>query len=163
MALRAGYVGVKKSLLGVINSLAGAKVVKSIGDGLKLTAAGKLSADINTETMEFKSGKLSAKATSINYDTDEVATGNKWIDDKDIYVKVLTGVGIGQNQWGAPVDLGVVVDKVIDFHVQSTDGGGAYSPGLASAQVTTETTSSIKFISALTSFTNATVIVYYTK
>lgn len=64
MALRAGYYGVKKNLLSVINKLSGAKVIKTIGDGLKLTSAGKLSCDIDTETMEFKNGKLAAKATS---------------------------------------------------------------------------------------------------
>lgn len=89
MALRAGYVGVKKSMLGVISSLAGAKVIKTIGDGLKLTSAGKLSVDINTETMEFKGGKLSAKTASADYDTDEVDTGAKWTDGKPIYRKVI--------------------------------------------------------------------------
>ena len=89
MALKAGYVGVKKSVLGVISSLAGAKVIKTIGDGLKLTNAGKLSVDINTETMEFKSGKLSAKTASADYDTDEVDTGAKWTDGKPIYRKVI--------------------------------------------------------------------------
>jgi len=94
MALKAGYVGIKKSMLGVINSLAGAKLIKTIGDGLKLTSAGKLSADINPETMEFKSGKISAKATVVNYDTDEVDTGAKWIDGKTIYRKVLSGTSV---------------------------------------------------------------------
>ncbi len=61
MALRAGYYGVKKSVLAAISNLSGAKIIKSIGDGLKLTNAGKLSCDIDTDTMEFKAGKLSAK------------------------------------------------------------------------------------------------------
>lgn len=61
MALRAGYIGIKKSLLNTIKGLSGAKIIKTIGNGLKLTAAGQLSADIDTDTMEFKAGKLSAK------------------------------------------------------------------------------------------------------
>ena len=61
MALRAGYYGIKKSVLAAISNLSGAKIIKSIGDGLKLTSAGKLSCDIDTNTMEFKAGKLSAK------------------------------------------------------------------------------------------------------
>ena len=89
MALKAGYVGIKKSMLGVISSLAGAKIVKTIGDGLKLTSAGELSADINTETMEFINGKLSAKTAAVDYDTDEVDTGAKWTDGKTIYRKVI--------------------------------------------------------------------------
>lgn len=64
MALRAGYYGIKKSVLAAISNLSGAKIIKSIGDGLKLTSAGKLSCDIDTDTMEFKSGKLSAKGGS---------------------------------------------------------------------------------------------------
>jgi len=61
MALRAGYYGIKKSVLAALSNLSGAKIIKSIGDGLKLTSAGKLSCDIDTDTMEFKAGKLSAK------------------------------------------------------------------------------------------------------
>lgn len=61
MALRAGYYGVKKSVLDAIAGMVGSKIIKSIGDGLKLTSAGKLSCDIDTDTMAFKSGKLSVK------------------------------------------------------------------------------------------------------
>ena len=43
MALKAGYIGIKKSWLGLLNSLNGAKVIKTIGDGLSLTNKGKLS------------------------------------------------------------------------------------------------------------------------
>lgn len=64
MALRAGYYGVKKSMLAKIASLAAAKIIKTIGDGLKLTSAGKLSCDIDTDTMEFKDHKLAAKSSS---------------------------------------------------------------------------------------------------
>jgi len=89
MALRAGYYGVKKSVQAVISNLSGAKIIKSIGDGLKLTSAGKLSCDIDTDTMEFKDHKLSVKQSGssggITYSTTEVNTGRKWIDGSDIY------------------------------------------------------------------------------
>lgn len=87
MALRAGYYGIKKNILSTINRLSGAKIIKTIGDGLKLTSAGKLSCDIDTDKMEFKSGKLSVKAVSTNYSTDEVETGQKWVDGRSIYMK----------------------------------------------------------------------------
>lgn len=48
MALRAGYIGVKKSMLGLINSISGSKIIKSIGSGLSLSNAGELSANIKS-------------------------------------------------------------------------------------------------------------------
>lgn len=42
MALRAGYIGIKKSMLGLINTLGSAKLIKSVGDGLNLNNSGKL-------------------------------------------------------------------------------------------------------------------------
>lgn len=73
MSLRAGYYGLKGTMSKVLEKLAkdtsGMKIIKSIGNGLKLSNAGALSADIDTDTMEFKGGKLAAKITS-GYDTD---------------------------------------------------------------------------------------------
>ena len=88
MALKAGYYGVKKSLLDIITGLAGSKIIKSIGNGLNLTDAGALSTDIDTDTMEYKNGKLAAKSVSWDYSTDEVDTGQKWVDGRPIYCKV---------------------------------------------------------------------------
>lgn len=62
MALKAGYIGVKKSMLGLINKLATSKLIKTVGDGLTLTSAGTLKANIDTETMEIVNHKLSSKA-----------------------------------------------------------------------------------------------------
>lgn len=42
MALKAGYVGIKKTMIGLINSLSSAKIIKSFGDGLDLTSDGEL-------------------------------------------------------------------------------------------------------------------------
>lgn len=88
MALRAGYYGIKKNVLSAISGLSGAKIIKTIGDGLKLTAAGKLSCDIDTDSMMFKSGKLAAKVSSTQYATTEFETGEKWINGKEIKGKV---------------------------------------------------------------------------
>lgn len=80
MALRAGYYGVKKNVLATIAGMAGAKIIKTIGDGLKLTSAGKLSCDIDTDTMTFKSGKLSAKGGTWSMVGDEPTTGLVEVD-----------------------------------------------------------------------------------
>lgn len=69
MALKSGYIGIKKSMLGLINNLSSSKLIKSIGNGLSMTTAGKLSANIDSDTMEFKNGKLAAKITS-GYEAD---------------------------------------------------------------------------------------------
>lgn len=115
MALKAGYIGVKKSMLGLINSIASAKIIKTIGNGLKLTSAGTLSADIDTETMEFKNGKLAAKATALDYSTTEQNTGVKWTDGKTIYRKTYNiGDATGTKQL---IDtLGSDVSDIINFY-----------------------------------------------
>ena len=62
MALKAGYKGVKKSVLDSLLSLLGSVAIKDIGDGLALDSDGELAADIDTSTMEFtEEGKLAAK------------------------------------------------------------------------------------------------------
>lgn len=90
MALRAGYYGlknsVKKTLEKLASDLAGAKIIKSVGDGLSLSDQGALAANIDSETMEFKDHKLAAKIPSYpSYSTTEFNTGKKWIDGKDIF------------------------------------------------------------------------------
>lgn len=65
MALKAGYKGVKKSFIDRLSTLLTAKVIKSIGNGLSLSEQGALAAEIDTETMEFKTGKLAAKLPTI--------------------------------------------------------------------------------------------------
>jgi len=90
MALKAGYYGIKKSLLDMITGLAGSKVIKSIGNGLDLTDAGALSTDIDTDTMEYKNGKLAAKSVNWDFATaNAVPTGQKWIDGKELYCRVV--------------------------------------------------------------------------
>lgn len=79
MALKAGYKGVKKSVLDSLLSLLGSVVIKDVGDGLTLDSSGELSADIDNSTMEFKEGKLAAKITS-GYTQDVL-----WGDDSITY------------------------------------------------------------------------------
>lgn len=124
MALRAGYYGVKGNLLSVISKLGGAKIIKTIGDGLKLTTAGKLSCDIDAETMEFKNGKLAAKPTGYDFSTDEVDTGQKWIDGKSIYCKVIDDQSVtvpGGSTFGT-IDLSSLnIDTPVRCYVSSSD------------------------------------------
>lgn len=90
MSLKAGYIGVKKSMLGIINSLSVAKIIKTIGNGLKLSNAGSLAADLDNDTMEFKNGKIAAKAVAVNYSTTEKLLPEKWLNGESLYRKVFT-------------------------------------------------------------------------
>lgn len=98
MALKAGYIGIKKSMLGIINGLASAKLIKSFGDGLNLTQAGKLNMTAATtskiggvkigEGLNINDGVVSVSASCVvDYSSTEVDTGIKWIDGKTIYAK----------------------------------------------------------------------------
>lgn len=104
MALRAGYYGlknsVKKKLEKLAADMAGAKIIKSFGDGLDLTNAGKLNLTAATASklggvkvgvgLEIVNGKLNVTATgSLDYSLEEQNTGVKWIDGKDIFQKTL--------------------------------------------------------------------------
>lgn len=120
MALRAGYYGLKKSLIETIAKLSGAKIVKSIGDGLKLTAAGKLSCDIDTSTMEFKNGKLASKGSSVDYSTNEFDTGRKWIDGSTIYGRTITKAAF------ASADEFVLTDAIDNIHYLYSEGSYTY-------------------------------------
>lgn len=122
MALRSGYYGLKNATVKAVQKLlsdtAGAKIIKTIGNGLKLTSAGTLSCDIDTDTMEFKNGKLAAKGTGgFDYSTDEVITGQKWIDGKDIYCKVLSNQSLSIPGGGTYFDISLTdlnIDTPVD-------------------------------------------------
>lgn len=105
MALRAGYVGIKKTMIGMIEKLSSAKIIKTIGNGLKLTSAGTLSCDIDSNTMEFKSGKLAAKGGGVVYAETEYSTGDKWIDGSVIYGIVKTDLSIPLNAYSLNVTI----------------------------------------------------------
>lgn len=110
MALKAGYYGVKRSVLRVIEGLAGSKIIKSIGNGLKLTNAGTLSVDIDTDTMEFKNGKLSGKAGLYDFQNIVFETGQKWIDGKNIYGKSYSFDTVTDNM---TIDSALSADNII--------------------------------------------------
>lgn len=86
MALKAGYIGIKKSMLGLINSLASAKLIKSFGDGLNLTSAGKLNLTAASaskmggvkvgEGLSIENGVLSASGGGLVYETDKNNAGS---------------------------------------------------------------------------------------
>lgn len=107
MALRAGYYGIKKSVLRTIEGLAGSKLIKTIGNGLKLTNAGTLSVDIDSDTMEFKNGKLSVidSGGSYDYSTSEFDTGQKWINGKSIYGIVKPNLTLPVNSFSLNVEV----------------------------------------------------------
>lgn len=69
MALRAGYYGlknsVKRSLEKLASDMSGAKIIKTIGNGLTLSDQGALAANIDSDTMEFKDHKLAAKLPTL--------------------------------------------------------------------------------------------------
>ena len=116
MALKAGYVGIKKNILDSLMTLLGSKVIKTIGNGLTLSEVGALSTDIDTDTMEYKNGKLACIATGgVDYSESEVNTGLKWTDGRDIYMKSgsLTS-GITMNDLNT-ILTGVVADVIIDY------------------------------------------------
>ena len=102
MALRAGYYGLKMSVKRTLEKLAqdasGMKIIKSFGDGLNLTQAGKLNMTAATaskiggvkvgEGLDINDGVLSVTVTGgTDYSETEVDTGIKWIDGKTIYAK----------------------------------------------------------------------------
>ena len=126
MALRAGYVGIKKTMTGMIEKLSSAKIIKTIGNGLKLTSAGTLSCEIDSNTMEFKNGKLAAKATALDYSETEVDTGIKWIDGKTIYAKSYfkdSSIPASNTSFDTIADL----DNLIDAKGSITIGGNTLS------------------------------------
>lgn len=169
MALRAGYYGlkntVKKKLEKLAADTAGMKIIKTIGNGLKLTSAGTLSADIDTDTMEFKSGKLASKATALDYLTTEQNTGVKWVDGKDIYRKSYS-VKSNIPDSGAAFDTISDLDELIDAEGSVVIAGNIiYMAFRATAshcfpQLVGGTQLSLSYSGSLTAF-NLTI--YYTK
>lgn len=131
MALRAGYYGlknsVKRTLEKLASDIAGMKIIKSFGEGLNLTDAGKLNLTAATADklggvkvgsgLLIDEGVLSTSAESIDFSTTEQATGQKWIDGKDIYVKtwyIENGVDVPSASGTITVDDVSFIDTLID-------------------------------------------------
>lgn len=105
MALRAGYIGLKKGIAAGISDLisksSGAKWIKSFGDGLNLSDAGELDLEAASaskiggvkvgEGLEItEAGVLNVTVSGgADYSTTETDTGTKWTDGKTIYRKVI--------------------------------------------------------------------------
>lgn len=134
MALRAGYYGlknsVKKKLEKLAADMAGAKIIKTIGDGLNLTNAGKLNVTAATasklggvkvgEGLAIEDDVLSCTVSGgVAFSTTEFDTGFTWIDGKKIYGKVFNNVNIPNNAFSLSLDLGANADisKVLYFNI----------------------------------------------
>lgn len=175
MALKAGYIGIKKSMLGLINSLASSKLIKSFGDGLNLTSAGKLNMTAATASkiggikvgdgLEIDDGVLNCTITGAVYSTDEFKTGETWTDGRDIYGKVYTGLNITLNSGGTSAsitlsnidDMQEILDvKAYRFYKEGTSVGGA--------PLAYTTTATGLMLYSITNFNNIdTVIIKYVK
>lgn len=138
MSLRAGYYGLKKSItagvIDLISKSSGAKWIKSFGDGLKLSSAGKLSLEAATasklgavkvgEGLNIsESGVLSSDGSGYQYSTAKFDTGLKWINGSPVYGKVIENFTIGYASYANAVDLGVKVLCVLDYDVFGISGG----------------------------------------
>ena len=114
MALKAGYKGIKKSVLDALMVLKGSKIIKSIGNGLSLSDAGALAADIDTETMEFKEGKLAAKiptgatVKSITYTGDGTTTSTIDFSAEDELPQQILGI-FGESSSGYYVSTSPII------------------------------------------------------
>lgn len=140
MALRAGYYGLKGSLKKAVEKLlsdtAGMKIIKTIGDGLQLTSAGKLNVTAATSSkiggikvgdgLSIDDGVLNVDSVGFDFSTTAFDTGFKWIDGKKIYGKVFNNVTIPQNAFTLSLTIGTAaeVEKIIYFNL---------SEGLSSA------------------------------
>ena len=136
MALKAGYIGVKKSMLGLINSISSAKIIKTIGNGLKLTSAGTLSADIDTNTLEFKNGKLAAKSKGIVYDVSEEITSQvigSYKDssgEKELKRAYVTFSSVTPGNWNRKSVSDLNISKVVEMGgIVHTTSNGDWSLG----------------------------------
>ena len=128
MALKAGYIGIKKSMLGLINSLASAKLIKTIGDGLKLTKAGTISVNIDSNTMEFVGGKLASKAQGFTKSELAAVTERTVnmplsdpVDDFD-YIEIIIKNAAAADPYYAPVILFPVSELANIEYVSDSNG-----------------------------------------
>ena len=166
MALRAGYYGIKNALLKKISALSDALVIKSIGNGLNLSAAGELSSSIVLPNI---------------FSGEEVDTGWK-IGNAPVYAKFLQldtystsveGAKIGEIA-GAIKCYGAL--HAIDYSSASTtfaDIMGAYISGSSfypngvytkkGTDVTEIWVSSAAAFGSASSLRNVSALVFYTK
>lgn len=178
MALKAGYIGIKKSMLGLINSLASAKLIKSFGDGLNLTSAGKLNMTAATASkiggvkvgdgLEIEDGVLKCTVSGgFDFSTSEFDTGLKWIDGGTIHGKVFHNVNIPNNAFSLSLTIGAAADiaRVLYFNITE---GLASSNRVVDMRLygnleTVDTDLVLKPTSPVRGITNVDLIVFFTK
>lgn len=140
MALRAGYIGIKKSWLGLINKLSTAKIIKSIGNGLELTSAGKLNVKAATDSaiggikvgagLSINNGVLNADASGFSrtnlYTGSASAAGEivltSAISDDDLLEFVLTDATVYRTSYMVPAYT--LKHLPTDFHLSIFDYQG---------------------------------------
>lgn len=129
MALKAGYMGIKKSMLGLINSISSAKIIKTIGDGLNLTNAGKLNVTAATASkiggikvgsgLSIDDGVLSAEeVTSWKYDVSGTSyKAGTYIDsngvEHDVKEVIITKTSLAAG-WNSIDTTGLNIDRILD-------------------------------------------------
>ena len=105
--------------------------------------------------------------TSWDYSTDEVLTGQKWIDGKDIYCKVFSN---GTNYWTVNsnwTDTGKIlsgVDTIVDSYFPGKDSNGNYTKATVPCFMAIDKTNNHIMMLApnIQGFVNR-IVVYYTK
>lgn len=114
MALKAGYYGVKKSIIDIVKSLGSLVLVKDIGDGLDYDEeTGELSSDIKSigDGLELdENGELNALAKGTNYSFTEFDTGETWINGEPIKGRVYK---VKANE----LELGTVTSNNVKGHI----------------------------------------------
>lgn len=166
MALRAGYYGIKNALLKKISALSDALVIKSIGDGLNLSAAGELSSSIVLPNI---------------FSGEEVDTGWK-IGTAPVYAKFLQldtystgaeGAKIGEiagtiKCYGAlhSIDYSATSTGFADIMGSYVSGNNYYGNGVYTKKGTNVTeiwVSSAAAFGSASSLRNVSILVFYTK
>ena len=193
MALRSGYYGLKNATKKALETLAGQvsgmKIIKSFGDGLNLTSAGKLNLTA-AATNKMGGVKVGSRLTitdgvlsvdNIEYSTTKFDTGKRWVDGSVIYGIILnndnpTTSGTGSNVKTTSFDITALnvakilsIEGVVNVKNPSEDvdmtlphcdcGGGGVWDLGISAFTTTEIT--VRAGGNWTSFNSVTLMVEY--
>lgn len=95
------------------------EAIKKAGGALPIASAETLGGVKVGEGLSItENGVLSADGQAVDYSTTEYATGQKWIDGKEIYGKVSTNVA---NESIIAADVDTIVNCIIARHGASTD------------------------------------------
>lgn len=178
MALKAGYIGIKKSMLGLINSLGSAKIIKSFGDGLNLTNAGKLNMTAASaskiggvkvgEGLSIDNGVLSAAGGGLVYEDEKNNAGS--LNGMTYYTQLIPFYqeGAAAPEWSqvsggwanenfAAGDIDLILRSVI---INETSGG-AYS--LTSGTVQFNNTTGVWTLNFTTAYNTYIAVDYCVK